>query len=454
MDTDVVVIGAGLAGLAAARQLTRAGRSVCVLEARDRVGGRTHNAEVGDGRFVELGGQFTGPGQDAIQRVAAEVGVGTFATHNTGAHLLDLDGRLRRRRDFTPSAGALASLGFLRAQRELNRMARQVPSEAPWLAPRAQEWDAVTLAGWMDRRLRSARARALLTTAVRVVWAAEPDEMSLLHVLAYISAGESLQRLAGTRNGAQQDRFTGGSQLIAQRLAEQLPRSPVLATPVRRIVQDDSGVVVHADGRTVRAGQAIVAVPPMLAARIDFTPAMPAGREQLLARMPQGTTLKYLAVYDEPFWRHDGLSGQLASDRFPVSATFDNSPPDGRPGVLLGFVVGRHAKQMLNLAAADRESAVKDCLSGWFGPRAGAPRQLLEASWTEDEWTRGCYCSNLVPGAWTSFGPWIREPHGRVHWAGSETGVRWYGSMDAAVTSGERAAAEVLAAAPAGVSAS
>lgn len=446
METDVVVIGAGISGLVAARQVARSGRSVCVLEARDRVGGRTLNADLGDGKFVELGGQFTGPGQAAIQRVAAELGVDTFATHNAGAHLLELSGRIRRWHDPTPSVGPLASLSFLRAQRELNAMASQVPPEAPWLAPQAERWDADTMAGWMRRRVRSARARTLLTTAVRVVWAAEPDEMSLLHVLAYISAGESLQRLANTRNGAQQDRFAGGSQLIAQRLAEQLARPPVLATPVRRILQDDGGIIVHADGLTVRAERAIVAVPPMLAARIDFSPAMPAGREQLLARMPQGTALKYLAIYDEPFWRRDGLSGQLGSDRFPVSATFDNSPPDGRPGVLLGFVVGRHAKHLLNLPTADREQAVSDCFAAWFGARAGTPRQLLEASWTEDEWTRGCYCSNLTPGAWTSFGSWLRVPHGRVHWAGAETGVRWYGSMDAAVTSGERAAAEVLAA--------
>lgn len=444
---DVAVVGAGLSGLVAARRLAQRGLRVVVLEARDRVGGRTLNADVGAGKTVEIGGQFVGPGHDALLRVAAEVGVATFPTHNTGRHLLELGGRMRSWNGVTPWAGPVASVSYLRKQRALNHMAREVRPEAPWLARRAREWDGETLAGWMRRRMASRRARSLLTTAIRAIWAVEPEDVSLLHALTLISAtGKGLEYQIRTRGGYQQDRFVGGSQRVSQLLAAELPDPPLLGHPVRRIEQDGDGVVVHADGVTVRAARAIVAVPPMLAARIDYAPAMPAGREQLLARYPQASAMKFLAVYDTPFWRAAGLSGQVGSDRGPVGAAFDNSPQDGTPGILLGFVLADHARELLNAPADERQRLVLECFARWFGDEALAPREFLAGSWTEDEWTRGCYCGYLVPGAWTSFGPWLWKPHGRVHWAGTETATRHIGSMDGAVQAGERAADEVGAA--------
>ncbi|WP_350278796.1 flavin monoamine oxidase family protein [Kribbella sp. HUAS MG21] len=444
MRTDCVVVGAGLSGLVAARRLLQAGLGVCVLEARERVGGRTLNADVGNGQVVEIGGQFTGPGQDAIQRVAREAGVETFATHTCGTHLMELRGRTRRWSGANPRIGLVPSLSYLGAQRELDRMAREVDPAAPWQAVRAAEWDALTLGGWMRRRMLSESARTLLAMAVRAVWSIEPDEVSLLHILACINAGHSLERLIRTRDGAQQDRFVGGSQRIAEELARTMPDQLWLGHPVRRIAQDGERVVVRADGLEVEADRVIVAVPPLLCREIEFAPAMPLGRQQLIARTPQGTTLKYLAVYDEPYWRAAGLSGQVASDRGPVGAAFDNSPPGGRPGILLGFVVGRHARDLLALPVAERERQVLDCFARWFGDRARSPREVLVGSWSEETWTRGCYAAFHPPGLWTSFGACLRQPHGRVHWAGAETATRWIGFMDGAVTAGERAASEVL----------
>lgn len=444
-SVDVAVVGAGLSGLVAARQLTQRGLTVCVLEARDRVGGRTLNADVAPGKIVEVGGQFVGPAQRAILRLAAELGVETFPTHDEGTHLLELDGRVRSWNGRTPWLGVTTSVSYLAALRALNRMARHVRPEAPWRAPLATEWDAETLASWMRRRRMSRGAHLLMTTAVRAIWALEPADVSLLHTLALISAtGEGLEHLIRTRGGAQQDRFVGGSQHLSQLLAAQLPDPPLLSRPARRIEQDENSVVVHADGAKVHAARAIVAVPPMLASRIDYHPAMPSGREQLLARTPQATALKFLAVYDTPFWRESGHSGQVGSDRGPVTATFDNSPPEGDPGILLGFVLGAHARKFLDMPPEERRHQVLDCFARWFGDRARSPRQFLAASWTEDPWTRGCYSGYLVPGAWTSFGRWLTTPHGLVHWAGAETATRNIGSMDGAVNAGERAAAEVI----------
>ncbi|WP_308282819.1 flavin monoamine oxidase family protein [Pseudonocardia nigra] len=367
----------------------------------------------------------------------------TFPTHITGTHLLRLGGRTRRWHGALPPLGAAASVAFAGAGWRLDRMARAVSPEAPWLAPRAAVWDGETLAGWARRNVSSARARALLATVVRAVWSVEPGDVSLLHVLACIRAAGGLQRLTGTRGGAQQDRFVGGSHRIAELLAERLPEPPLLGRPVRRIAQDDDHVTVHADGVVVEAHRVIVALPPMLASRIDYQPAMPAGRAQLLARTPQGTTLKCLAVYDTPFWRRAGLSGHVVSDEGPDSATFDNSPPEGSPGVLLGFVVGAHATRLLMRTPEERRRAVLPAFGSWFGDAATTPRTFLVGSWSEDEWTRGCYAGYFVPGAWTSFGQWLRTPHGRIHWAGTETANRWIGFMGGAVTAGERAADEV-----------
>lgn len=429
------------------RRLTQQGLTVCVLEARDRVGGRTLNADVAPGKIVEVGGQFVGPAQREILRLAAELSVETFPTHDAGTHLLELDGRTRSWNGRTPWVGPATSVAFLTAQRALNRMAREVRPEAPWLSPRTREWDGETLASWMRRRRMPHRARQLMATAIRAIWALEPEDISLLHTLTLISAtGEGLEQLIRTRGGAQQDRLVGGSQRISQLLAAQLPVPPLLGRPVHRIEQDENAVTVHAEGAQVQAARAVVAVPPMLAARIDYRPAMPVGREQLLARSPQATAMKFLAVYDTPFWRESGHSGQVGSDRGPVSATFDNSPPDGNPGILLGFVLGAHARELLDTSPEERRRQVLDCFARWFGDRARTPRQLLAASWTEDPWTRGCYSGYFVPGAWTSFGRWHTAPHGLVHWAGSETATRNIGSMDGAVSAGERAAAEVISA--------
>jgi monoamine oxidase len=445
-SADVVVVGAGLSGLAAARQLSMEGFEVCVLEARERVGGRTLNADLGQGKVVEVGGQFVGPGQEAILRVAHQLGVATFPTHDQGLHQLELGGRLRRHDGTVPRLSLRALLAYQHATTHLNRLAQTVPPEAPWTAPIAHELDATTAAAWARAHIRSKPALKLFEIAVRAVWSFDPADVSLLHLLACINAGQSLETLVRTTGGAQQDRFVGGSQEISLRLAADLPRPPLLNHPVRRIAQDSLGVTVYAEGLSVSAQRVIVALPPMLAQHVEFSPRMPAGREQLLSRMPQGTTIKCLAVYDEPFWRKQGLSGQTASDQGPVSSTFDNSPPEGEPGILLGFVVAAHARRLLALTERERREAVLRCFARWYGARAMKPKRFIVGSWSEEPWTRGCYAGYLVPGAWTAFGPWLRQPHRHVHWAGTETATKWIGFMDGAITAGERAATEVAAA--------
>jgi monoamine oxidase len=444
-DADLAVIGAGLAGLAAARLAAAAGASVVVVEARDRVGGRILNEDIGGGHVVEVGGQWIGPTQDRLAALASELGVATFPTYGDGQNVIEYGGRLRRYRGTIPRINPLVLIDVERAQRRLNRLSRTVPLDAPWEAPNAAALDAQTAATWMKRNVATKAGRMLLELGIEAVWAAQPEDMSLLHVLFYIHSGGSLQMLFDTEGGAQQDRFVGGSQRIAILMAEQLGRDNLLlGAPVRRIRMGDHGVTVEADGAVVRARRAIVALAPTLAGRIAYDPALPGFRDQLTQRMPLGTVAKCMAIYDEPFWRADGLSGQGTSDTGPVKLTFDNSPPDGSPGVLLGFLEGRQARELGRLRLEERRAAVIDCFARLFGPKAGTPAAYVERLWAEEEWSRGCYGCHMPTGAWTNYGPAMREPIGPLHWAGAEYATVWNGYMDGAVRSGEASASAVL----------
>jgi monoamine oxidase len=462
LEADVAIVGAGLAGLVAARRLAAAGLRPLVLEARDRVGGRLLNHEIGDGEIVEVGGQWIGPTQDRIAALAAELGVGTFPTYDEGREVLEMGGRRTTYSDFervrpellrdlSRAISPLALVDFEQARARLDRMAQRVPLEAPWQAPKARLWDGQTFATWVRRNTRAAGARSLFELVTEAVWTAEPADVSLLHVLFYTRSGSGFNSLIGTEGGAQQDRFEGGSQRLALAMAAELGEEQVrLGSPVRRIEHGGDAVVVHTDGGSggaanVRARRAIVAVPPTIAGRIAYDPPLPALRDQLTQRMPQGSVIKTMAIYEEPFWRREGLSGQGTSDVGPARVTFDNSPPDGSPGVLLGFLEGRFARHWATRPAGERREAILAGHARLFGPRAAQPVDFVERIWAEEEWTRGCYGCLMTTGGWTEYGRALREPIGPLHWAGAETATVWNGYMDGAVSSGERAAAEVLA---------
>jgi monoamine oxidase len=443
---DVVVVGAGLAGLAAARALRAAGRDAVVLEARDRVGGRTLNEPIGDGKIVEIGAQWVGPTQDRVLAMIRELGLETFHTHDAGKNIFERGGRTSTYSGTIPRTNpiGLAEVGV--SMKRLNSMAAAVPPEAPWRAPKAAGWDSQTFATWMRRNVRTQAARDILRLAIIGVWAAEPEDVSLLHVLFYIRSAGSLEILTDTDGGAQQDRIVGGSQLISLRMADELGADVVeLSTPVRAIRHAPAGVIVLSDRLQVEAKRAIVAVPPTLAGRISYDPPLPAIRDGLSQRMAQGSVVKCMAVYERPFWRDRGLSGAVTSVTGPVSVGFDNSPPDGSPGVLLGFLEGRAARRAADLPQADRRRMVADCFAGFFGPEAADPIGYVDRAWATDEWSRGCYGGFMPTGAWTDYGPAVREPIGAIHWAGAETALVWNGYMDGAIGSGQDAARAVLA---------
>ncbi len=455
---DVVVIGGGFAGLTAARRLTQKHTSVIVLEARDRVGGRVWNHNLGGGVVSERGGTFVGPTQDRVLALAKEFGIGTFGVYDTGDDLY-INGSTRLRyADTNPLTGnappdPLALPNLATVISNLDEMSKSVPVGAPWTAAKAREWDGQTLESWINSQVVvTPQFKALLPVATRPIFGAEPRELSLLFVLFYVaSSGNAhnpgtFERNFNTRGGAQQSRFIGGSQRIALLAAHHLGKRVVLSSPVRTIEQHKGTVTVHSDRLIVRAKHAIVAMSPVLAGRIHYASGLPSGRHQLTDRFPQGTLTKVAAVYDTPFWRAEGMTGQALSTAGPVSATFDDSPPSGNPGIVFGFVGGDEARKYNASSAASRRAAVLNQYAGFFGAKALKPRAFFETMWTEEEWTRGCPVGIPTVGTLSALGPHLKAPVGHIHWAGTETSDYWNGYMDGAVRSGERAASEVLAA--------
>lgn len=445
LEADVCVVGAGFAGLTAARRLVQAGRTVVVLEARDRVGGRAWTEER-SGVPLDRGAGWLAPGHEAALRLAAEVGVGTHKTYVAGSHLLVGGDRTRRYRGLIPRISPLAVLQIAALQRRIDRMAKSVPLDEPWSAPRAGQWDDVTLRRWLDQhRIWSTVGNDLFEMAVRGLFAAEDmHDVSFLHLLYLVAAHGTIESLFSIEGGAQENLVEGGMGALAGRVAGDLGDALHLRSPVRTVRQAADTVTVGADELDVTARAAVIAVPPALALEIDFDPVLPEDRRTLYRHAVGGVETKTLLVYETPFWRARGMSGQSAHAGSPAEVTIDASPADGSAGVLAAFSFGHVAKALGELAPADRRQQVLETLAGRFGVRAATPVEAVETPWFAEPWTRGCSFAHLPPGFLTRYGPLLRRPHGLLHWAGTETATTSHGAVDGAVRSGERAAGEVL----------
>jgi monoamine oxidase len=440
---DVVVVGAGLAGLSAARHIRAAGRSVLVLEARDRVGGRNLDRPLGSGAVIELGGQWAGPGQDRVLALAKEFGIATFDTYAQGSSVYWSQGTRQTYAGGIPPASPPALAELEATILQLNQMASSVPAGTPWTAPQAHAWDEQTVATWLDANNHTPEARTLARIAIRGVYGEDAEMISLLDLLSAITGvGGDFNTLIGD---AQSLRFTGGPQQMSQRLAKLVSRAVRLRSPVEAV---EWGVrpAVHTAKDVFRARRVILALPKQLAGRIRFSPALPPAFDQLLQRQPMGSVLKFNAVYDEPFWRGQGLNGQVVSDQPPVSLTYDNSPPSGKPGVLVGFAEGSESRALYPASPAARQAAVLEALVRYFGAAAGKPREYHELLWAAEPFTRGAYGSYNPPGVLTSLGPVTATAPSPLHFAGADWSPQWPGYMDGAIRSGEKAAADALAA--------
>ena len=437
---DVIVVGAGFAGLKAAQDLLAAGRSVILLEANDRVGGRMKRGEVA-GRVVDYGAQWVGKGHDFLLEQARRYGIETYRQYDSGKTVMQLLGKLTQFAGDVPKMPFLSLIELARLQKRWDRETKQVPADAPWTSPRAKEWDAQTLETWIARNVHTRAAREFARLVPRGAWAVEARNVSYLWFLDALRSAGGLAYLMTVKDGALDEKFKLGVQQIAQQMAGELGDRVVLGAPVEKIFQNGDGVRVITAKGEFRARRIIVAAPPAAAARIQFEPHLPALRDGLQQRMPMGNIIKVAVAYREAFWRKNGFSGQVATDDDTVGLVYDDVQEVGPP-ILLCFIEGKHAIEMSARSKDERKAAVLASLAKFFGPEALDPIGYGDNDWMIEPYTHG-YVGHMPPGTMTRFGKALREPVGRIHWAGTESATQWAGYLEGALRSGARAAAEV-----------
>lgn len=441
---DVVVVGAGMAGMMAARSLIRHGKKVAVLEAQNRVGGRVKPGKLA-GHPIDVGGMWVGPTQTRLLEVIKEYGLHTTTQFEDGKGIIDLNGKR--------TVADRESLGFdsdtqaeyRRVVGELNRLSAQVPLDAPWTMPQAEEFDDMTVEDWFESKTKNKALLSFFQLTTRGVFTADPFQMSFLYFLFYLRSGDDFDTLNGYENAAQAFLVKETMHHLAARIAEDLGKTIVMEAPVTAIAQDASGVIVSSEKGKWRGDSAIVAVPLPLSVRIAYHPALPAERDALAQHMPMGSVIKYWLAYEKPFWREHGLNGLMTSDVPPTDFFSDASPPEGGPGFLVGFIEAHNAIKWMGRPIKERKKLVVERVASLLGPEGANPIDYEDQNWPADPWSRGCYGASMGPGVMSTLGKVIRQPHGRVHWAGTETATKWTGYIEGAIRSGERAAEEVLA---------
>jgi len=441
---DVIVVGAGFAGMTAARRLQQAGKEVVILEARERVGGRVKGGMLA-GHPVDVGGMWVGPTQTKLLELLKEYGLHTTPQFEQGKAISEINGKRTYPEGEGTGLDSDAQREYERLVSELNRLSAQVSLDEPWNAPGAEQLDELTVEQWFRANTKNGDALELLRLGTRTVFTTDPFQMSFLYFLFFLRSGDNFETLEGFQNAAQAYLGRETMHQLAVKLGNELSNNIILEAPVRQIFQDSNKVTVKSDKGGWQARHVVVALPLPLSVRIEYDPPLPPQRDILAQHMPMGSVIKCYAAYPKPFWRERGLNGATWTDTPPTSLLFDATPSEGSPGILGAFIEAHHALQWTGKPAEERKKVMIDRIVNLFGPEGTNPVDYEDQDWPSDPWSRGCYGASMGPGIMTTVAKVIREPHGRIHWAGTETSTKWMGYIEGAIRSGERAAEEVLA---------
>lgn len=446
-SVSVAIIGGGFSGIAAAKKLHEAGVSFLVLEARERLGGRVYTKCFDRDYYLDLGGQWIGPTQDRMYELCHELGVSYFGTYNQGKNILDLGEKLKTYRGTIPKLDFFSLLSLDWLIRKIEKLARQIDPKAPWNHPKAKEWDSQHLDEFLLKHSKTKACYNVIRVGCETIFACDPDQLSLLHALFYIRSGTSLDCLIHVKGGAQQDRIKGGMQTLVEAMAKPFLNQIRFQSPVKAITHSLSGVTIEGNYFSVHAEKVILAVPPPLLAQISFSPVLPSQKLQLLHNYPMGRVAKCFMIYEKPFWRELGFSGQsVADDKTPFQTLYDCSPADSSKGILMGFVVGSRAEQFFSIEKTERKEKMESVLFRYFGEKAKESIEYQEFSMADEAWSRGCYAALMQPHAWTEFQDAYRSSIPPLYFAGTEAATKWHGYIEGAVLAGESAASEILAA--------
>lgn len=445
-EVDVIVVGAGFSGLSAARLLHQHGQRVAVLEARDRVGGRTMAGRIA-GLTVDLGGMWAGPTQTELIALADEFGIERFAQPLQGQNIIELGRRVTRAdgEDYLSARSCAAKLQYLKLLGLIEALVDDMPAQEHWNWSRACEFDGMTIAHWLDRADTLPEVVSDMAISCRALLCAETHQVSFLHFLFYLKSSGGFTTLTTAAEGAQKWLFKGGVHQIAHSLAMSLPAGAVkLGAAVHSVVHQPGVVFAMCRHHCYKARALIMALPPALAGRVYYQPPLDARRDGLTQRLAMGSVIKCYLAYDKPFWREAGMNGLVLSDSGVFSPIFDVSPPDQPLGLLCGFIDGAAAVAWSERGAVDRRERFVAEACRWFGAAARQPIDYLDQDWTREPWSRGCYGGYTTPGTWTTYGDALCRPAPPLFWAGAETSPTWYCYIDGAIRAGRRAAQEVL----------
>ncbi|MCL1125957.1 flavin monoamine oxidase family protein [Shewanella surugensis] len=465
---DIIIVGAGLAGLSAAKKLQEQARTFVVLEARDRVGGRllteqfslpSKSLDAPTHYWIDSGGQWISPTQTSIRALADEMDVTTFTgAPDNGKVILIFKGeyyQLNLGED--KPTGCFSKVVTLFKQNfsydynefqtlelELDKMANDFSDGQPWGSPNAKKWDSITAQAWIDANAHTEGAKFLLNLSCLLAFAATPSDLSLLHLLFYIHCAGGLTKL----HNALAYRLNGGAQEVPKRIAAQLQDNVKYGNPVSKIINNAEGVkVILSNGDVYEADHVIVTVPPALQANITFSPPLPASRRQLQQRMPMGSSVKCHLVYETPFWREKGYSGLVYSDEHVLPFITDNSnPQQSSPGILGCFLEAETVRKMMDKPIEEIQTLITKTIEDIYQPFIGTipkPVAVHVMRWSDEQWSGGAYAGMMPPGVWTGYQNTVRESVNRIHWAGTETATKWFAYMDGAVRSGYNAVDEI-----------
>ncbi|OCT91673.1 amine oxidase [flavin-containing] A [Xenopus laevis] len=446
---DVIVIGGGISGLSAAKLLSESGISVVVLEARDRVGGRTHTVRNKQVKYVDLGGAYVGPTQNRLLRMAKELGLETYKLNLHGRLIQYTKGKSYTfHGTFPPAYNPFVYLDYNNVMRTMDQWAKEIPAEAPWKALHAAEWDKMSMMEFINKTCWTRAGRRFANLFVNLFVTAETHQISTLWLLWYIKLCGGTTRAFSTDNGGQERKFVGGSGQISERIMERLQGRVMLESPVVKIDQSGQSVIVETlNHKTYEAKYVISAIPPILTTKIHFEPELPAIRNQLIQRLPMGSVIKCMVYYKEAFWRKMDICGcmMMEDDDTPIGLTLDDTKPDGTEPAIIGFILSRKATLMTNLTKEQRKRKICEYYAKVMGTdEALHPVHYEEKDWSKEQYSGGCYTAYFPPGIMTQYGSVIRKPVGKMYFAGTETATEWSGYMEGAIQAGERAAREIM----------